>query len=65
MINAFKWTNIETVKNNLTFEFIPVLFDVVVLNHDYDHIYIVDELIEIRELVLRDLVVFKEWIVAF
>lgn len=64
MINSLKWTNIETIQYHLTLEPIPVVLDVIVLNHQYYHINILQELIEIRELILCNLVVLEKRIVA-
>lgn len=47
-------TNIMAIQNHLALEFIPVLFDVVVLNHNDHHIHLVKELIEVENLVLDD-----------
>lgn len=65
MINTLQRTDVETIKDYLAFELVPVLFDMVVLYHDYNHIHIIDELIKVRELVLGNLVVSQEGIVAF
>lgn len=64
MIHTLKRANIEAVKYNLALQLIPVQLDVVVLNHDDHHIHVVDEIIEVVELVLCNLVVLQEWVVA-
>ena len=46
MIYTLKRTDIETIEHNLAFQFIPVLLNMIVLNHDYYHIYICKELIK-------------------
>lgn len=64
MIYPIKRTDVETVENNLAFQFVPVLLDMVVFHHDDHHINIVDELIETVELILSNLVVFQEWVIT-
>jgi hypothetical protein len=39
MINAFKRTDIEAVKNNLALQLIPISLNVIMLNHNNNHIY--------------------------
>ena len=53
------------VKDDLAFQFIPVLLDVIVLHHNYHHINFTQELIEIQYLVLNNLFISKEWIEGF
>ena len=64
MINTLQRTDIEAIKDYLTFELVPVLFDVVVLNHDDYHINISEELIKVIVLILCNLVANEEWIIA-
>lgn len=59
VINTLQRTNIKAIEDDLAFELVPILLDMVVLNHDDYHIYIVDELIEVAELVLCNLMVFQ------
>ena len=40
MIYSFKRTDIEAVKNNLPLQLIPILLDMIVLNHNDYHIEI-------------------------
>lgn len=64
MINSLLRTDVEAVEDHFALEFVPVLLDVVVLDHDYYHINICKELIKVGELILGNLVVLKEWVVA-
>mgnify|MGYP007026762640 FL=1 len=64
MIYILKRADVEAIKNYFTLELVPVLFDVVVLNHDDNHIYIGEELIEVVILVFCDLIADEERIVA-
>ena len=64
MIHTLQRADVEAVQDDLTFQFVPVLLNMVVLNHDDYHINIVDELVEVVELILCYLVVFQEWVVA-
>lgn len=51
VINSFKRTNIMAVEDDLAFEFVPILLDVVMLDHDDHHIHFAEELIEIENLI--------------
>ena len=64
MINTLKRTDIEAVENNLAFQLIPILLDVIMFHHDNNHIHIVDELIKVVELILGNLMVFQEGVIA-
>ena len=50
------------IKNNLALQLIPVLLDVVVLHHDDNHIYLIEELIKVQNLVLHNLLLSEEGI---
>ena len=64
MVYSLQRTDIEAVEDYLALQLIPVLLDVIVLNHDDNHIYISEELIEVIVLVLGNLVAYEEWVVA-
>ena len=64
VINSLKRTNIETIKDYLTLQLIPILLDMIVLNHDDNHVNICEELIKVIVLILCNLVAYKEWVVA-
>lgn len=64
VIYTLKRTDVKTVENNLTLEFVPVLLDMVVLNHDDYHIHVSKEFIEGVILILGNLVTLEEWVVA-
>ena len=50
MIHPLQRTNVEAVKDNLAFEFVPVLLNVVVLDHNDNHIDLGEELVEVEDL---------------
>ena len=50
------------IKNNLALQLIPVLLDVVVLHHNHHHIYLIEELVKIQNLVLHNLFLSEEGI---
>lgn len=52
MINSFQRTNITAIKDDFTFELVPVLLDMVVFDHNDHHVHVVDELVEVAVLVL-------------
>lgn len=56
--------NIVAVEHNLAFEFVPILLDVVVLDHDDHHVNLLEELVEVKNLVFHNLLVGEEWIEA-
>ena len=62
MICTLQRTNIETVKDNFTLQLIPILLNVVVLNHDDYHVNLVEELVEVKNLVLYYLLLSEEGI---
>ena len=43
-------TNIMAIQNHLALELVPVLLDVVVLDHNDDHIDLGEELVEVKDL---------------
>ena len=53
------------IKNHFTLQLVPVLFDMVMLNHDDYHIYFAEELVKIKDLVLDDFFVGKKGVEAF
>ena len=60
MIHPFQRADVVAVEDDLALELVPVLLDVVVLDHDDDHIDLVEELVEVEDLVLHDLLVGEE-----
>lgn len=62
MIHTFQRANIVAVENNLAFQLVPILLDVVMLHHNDDHINFAKELVKIKDLVFHNLLVGKEWI---
>ena len=48
------------IQNNLTFQLVPVLLDMVVLHHDDHHVNFIQELIKVQNLVLHDFFVGEE-----
>ena len=64
MIDIFKRADVEAVKDDLALQLIPVLFDMVMLHHNHHHIDIIQERIKIRELVLCDLMILQEGVIA-
>ena len=64
MINIFKWEYIETIQYDLVFDLIPLLLNMVVFNHNHNHIYIAEEFIEIRKDFLLSFLFLKIWIIA-
>lgn len=65
MVGAFEGANVEAVEDYFAAELVPVVLEVVVLDHDYDHVDVFEELIEVAELILCNLVILKEGVVAF
>ena len=55
-------TNIMAIQNDLAFKFVPILLDVVVLDHNDHHIHLGEELVEVENLVLDDFFLSKEGI---
>lgn len=58
------WADVLAVENDLALQFVPVLLDVVVLDHHYDHIDSVQELVEVEDLILDYLLVGEERVEA-
>ena len=55
-----QWTNVVAIQNHFALELVPVLFDVVVLDHNDHHIHLGEELVEVEDLVLDDLLFGEE-----
>ena len=53
-----------TVKDGLALQLIPILFNVIVLHHYNNHIYLIEELIKVQNLVLDNLLLSEERIKA-
>ena len=62
MIRSVLWANIMTIQNHLPFQFAPVLLDVIVLDHDNDHIHFIQELVKVKNLVRHNGLVGEEGI---
>ena len=60
MVHSLQWANVVAIENNLAFQFVPVLFDVVVLHHDNYHVNFIQELIKVQDLVLHDFLLGEE-----
>ena len=55
VIHPLQRANVVAVQDDLAGEFVPVALDLVVLDHDDDHVYVVKEGVEIVVLVLDDI----------
>ena len=56
--------DVVTIEHNLAFEFVPILLDVVVLDHDDHHVNLLKELVEVEDLVFHNLLVGEERVEA-
>ena len=56
----FNRADVVTVEDNFTLELVPVLLDVVVLDHNDHHIDLGEELVEVEDLVLDNLLLGEE-----
>ena len=65
MIHPFQRANIMAIQDDLPLQLVPVLLDVVVLDHDDDHVHLAQELVEVQDLVLHDLLVGEEGVEGF
>ncbi len=52
--------DVMAIQNDLALEFVPVLLDVVVLDHNDHHIHLGEELVEVENLVLDNLLLGEE-----
>ena len=52
--------DVVAIQNHFTSELVPVLFDVVVLDHNDHHIHLGEELVEVEDLVLDNLLLGEE-----
>ena len=64
MIHSLQRADVVAVEDDFAFEFVPVLLDVVVLDHNDDHIDLVEEAVEVENLVLDNLPVGEEGVEA-
>ena len=64
MIHTLQRANIMAVQNDLAFQLVPILLDVVVLDHDDHHVNLVEELVEVENLVGNDFLVGEERVEA-
>ena len=64
MVGVFEGADVVAVEDDFTFEFVPVLRDVVVLHHHYHEVDVVEEGVEVVILVCHDVAV-DEGVVAF
>ncbi len=60
MIHPFQRANIMTIQHNLPLKLIPVLLNVVVLDHYDNHVYLREELVEVKNLILNYFLLCKE-----
>lgn len=59
VIDALERADIVAVEDYLAFEFVPVLLDLVVLDHDDDHVAGIEEFVEVMALARHDVLVDK------
>ena len=52
------------IQHNFALQLIPILLDMVMLDHDNHHIHFVKELVEIQDLVLDNLLLGEERVEA-
>ena len=64
VVCAFEGADVEAVHHHFAAELVPVLLDVVVLHHNYHHVDVLQELVEVAELVLGNLIVYQERVIA-
>ena len=62
MINTFERTDVMAVEDDLALEFVPVLLDLIVLNHNDYHIEIGEELVEIVVQILNNVFLDERFI---
>ena len=62
MINAFERANIVAIEDDLALEPVPVLLDLIVLNHNDYHIDIGEELVEIVVQILNNVFLDERFI---
>ena len=62
MIYSFKRTDVMAIQDHLTLQLVPILLDMVVFHHNNNHIYLVQELVEVQNLVLHDFLLSEEGI---
>ncbi len=60
MINAIQRTNVVTIEDDFPLQLVPVLLNMVMLHHDNNHIHLVEELVEVKNLVLNNLLFGEE-----
>ena len=48
------------VENDFAFQLVPVLLDMVVLDHNHHHVHLFEEVVEVQNLVFDNLFVGKE-----
>ena len=65
MVNILgKRADIMAIQNDLAFQLVPVLLDVIMFNHDDHHVNLVEELVKIKNLVGNDFLVGEEGVEA-
>ena len=62
MVHSIQRADVMAVENDLVFQLVPVLLDMVVLDHDDYHLYFIEELVEVQNLVLHNLLLCEEWV---
>ena len=55
MIHPFQRAHIMAIQHDLPPQFVPVMLNLIVLHHNDDKVHIIQELIEVKELVLDNL----------
>lgn len=48
------------IQNHLSFQFIPILLNMVVLHHDDNHVDLAQELVKVKNLVRHNLLIGEE-----
>ncbi len=56
--------DIVAVEDNFAFQLVPIHLNMVMLHHNYNHIYLIEELVEIENLVRHNLLVGEEGVEA-
>jgi len=62
MIHPIQRTDIVAIENHFALQLIPVLLDMVVLDHNDHHIHFVKEMVEVENLALYNLLASEEWV---
>ena len=60
MIDTVQGADIMTIENDLALQLVPILLDMVVLDHNDHHFHLAEELVEVQYLVLHNLLLGEE-----